>query len=96
MIIKINEYLHNNIIKLDSSWNRRVFRYIIGAFFVMTVLAIFVPFYPSMPSSGLDPSWVLDMNQAVSQGFNFGEDIIFTYGPYASIYTKAYHLLPIR
>ena len=91
MIIKINEYLHNNIIKLDSSWNRRVFRYIIGAFFVMTVLAIFVPFYPSMPSSGLDPSWVLDMNQAVSQGFNFGEDIIFTYGPYASIYTKAYH-----
>jgi hypothetical protein len=44
-----------------------------------------------MPFSGLDPSWKFGMNQAMAQGFSFGQEIIFTFGPYASIYTKMYH-----
>ncbi len=31
------------------------------------------------------------MNQAAAQGLAFGKDIIFTFGPYASIYTRCYH-----
>jgi len=31
------------------------------------------------------------MNQAVAQGLVFGTDIIFTYGPYASVITGGYH-----
>lgn len=31
------------------------------------------------------------MNQGVSQGLVFGRDIVFTFGPYASIYTELYH-----
>lgn len=58
---------------------------------LLTVIAVFVPFSPSMPSESLDPSWVYGMNQALAQGMAFGKDIIFTFGPYASIYTKAYH-----
>ncbi len=56
-----------------------------------TTIAIFVPFSPGMPGAGLDPSWVFGMNQATAQGFAFGKEVIFTYGPYASIATKSYH-----
>ena len=44
-----------------------------------------------MPAAGLDPSWMLGLNQAIAQGLAFGKDIIFSYGPYSSIYTEAYH-----
>ena len=57
----------------------------------ITLICIFVPFSPAMPGEGLDPSWVFGMNQAVAQGFAFGRDLIFTFGPYASIYTKTFH-----
>jgi hypothetical protein len=48
-------------------------------------------FDPAMPGAGLDGSWVYSMNQAVAQRMVFGHDIIFTYGPYASVYTQTYH-----
>lgn len=57
----------------------------------IVVIVAFVPLSPGMPSAGLDQSWVFAMNQAMSQGFSFGEDIIFTFGPYASIMDKGYH-----
>lgn len=57
----------------------------------ITFVNIFVPFSALMPDTGLDPSWRYAMNQALAQGINFGKDIIFTFGPYASIYTKVYH-----
>ncbi len=58
---------------------------------VFTAVCAFVPLLPEMPQASLDHSWVLGMNQAVAQGLVFGRDIIFTFGPYASIYTKAFH-----
>ncbi len=39
----------------------------------------------------LDGSWVYSINQAAAQRMTFGHDIIFTYGPYASVYTQTYH-----
>ena len=54
-------------------------------------ISVFVPFSPKMPALGLDPSWALALNQAIAQGLSFGKEIIFTLGPYSSIYTKAYH-----
>ena len=58
---------------------------------LLVAVAVFVPFSPGMPWEGLDPSWVYGMNEAVAQGMSFGKDIVFTFGPYASIYTKNYH-----
>jgi hypothetical protein len=58
---------------------------------LITIICVFVPFSPAMPRDGLDPSWIIGMNQATGQRFSFGEQIIFTFGPYASIYTRAYH-----
>ena len=48
-------------------------------------------FHPKMPAGGLDASWSYGLNQAVSQGLTFGRDIIFTFGPYASVYTHEFH-----
>jgi hypothetical protein len=33
------------------------------------------------PSTGLDPSWIVGLNLFAQQGFRFGRDLIFTYGP---------------
>ncbi|WP_454782340.1 hypothetical protein [Legionella sp. WA2022007384] len=66
--------------------------YFLGQLLLLLILIIaFVPFSPKMPASGIDPSWALGLNQAVAQGLAFGKEIIFTLGPYSSLYTKAYH-----
>jgi len=36
------------------------------------------------------------MNQAIAQGLSFGDDIVFTFGPYASVYTQLYHPATVR
>lgn len=43
-----------------------------------------------MPNEGLDNSWALAMNAAISNNLIIGKDILFTFGPYASIVTKLY------
>lgn len=55
------------------------------------MLAVLVPFYPRMPAIGLDPSWTLAMNVSVAEGMRIGSDIIFTFGPYSSVYTRDFH-----
>ncbi len=76
----------SNLIVMSSIKNRIFF-----ILLLIAVVAVIVPFSPIMPSEGLDPSWTLGMNQAYSQGLVFGRDIVFTFGPYSSIYTKAFH-----
>ena len=58
---------------------------------LVTLIAIFVPWLPWMPASGLDPSWCFAINQAVAQGLSFGREVIYMFGPYGSIYTRQYH-----
>lgn len=58
---------------------------------VFTCVGVFIPFIPILPASGLDPSYSLALNQALAQGYAFGRDIVFTYGPLSSIYTANYH-----
>ncbi|WP_374555677.1 hypothetical protein [Aquitalea pelogenes] len=58
---------------------------------LLTVYAVFVPLMPGMPSGGLDESWQLGVNEALAKGMVFGRDLIFTFGPYASVYANKYH-----
>jgi len=44
-----------------------------------------------MPAFDLDAAWAYAMNEAVAQGKRIGIDVIFTFGPYASVYTHMYH-----
>lgn len=49
---------------------------------LVAIVAVFVPFTPRMPSGGLDPSCEFGLNQAAAQGFIFGKELVFTFGPY--------------
>lgn len=69
----------------------KVSHFVLMAILFITVVAVFVPLSPTMPSEGLDPSWVFGMNQGFAQGLSIGKELIFTLGPYGFIYTKSYH-----
>lgn len=78
---------------LNKYLEMKFFRISMELLILITLLFIFVPFVPSMPTdlNPLDPSWVFGMNVAASQHWIFGSDLLFTYGPYASIFTRTYH-----
>lgn len=62
----------------------------VGIACLLTLLML-VPFGPYMPFPGLDGSWNQAMNVATAEQLRFGKDIVFTFGPLASIYTRVYH-----
>ncbi len=73
------------------SWDSRTVRSLLWLFFAATTFATFVPLFPRFPEDGLDPSWQFALNQAVAQGLVFGQDVIFSFGPYAAVYNRVYH-----
>jgi hypothetical protein len=70
---------------------RPTLRAVVMLVLCLTTLAVFVPLNPKMPAAGLDTSWMMAMNQAVAQHLVFGRDMVFTFGPYAAIYTELFH-----
>lgn len=62
-------------------------------FLILALIIILIPINPSMPYQGLDGSWMHAINVALVNKMQIGKDIIFTFGPLASIYTKTYHPL---
>ncbi len=56
---------------------------------LITILCVFVPFSPKMP--GVVDGEQFAMNYGLAQGLSFGKDIIYTYGPYAFLYSMQYH-----
>ncbi len=45
----------------------------------------------AIESNGVDPSWQMVLNEAVSNDWVFGRDLFFTYGPFGFIHTRMYH-----
>ncbi len=69
----------------------RAGKFLYWAFLCLSIFVLFLPLNPGLPTTDLDPSWAMAMNQAVAQQLRIGEDIVFTFGPYAAIYTFSYH-----
>ncbi|WP_341646903.1 hypothetical protein [Thauera sp. SDU_THAU2] len=69
----------------------RITRALLHLALLLTAVCIFVPLLPTLAQDGLDESWMFGMNTALAQGLVPGRDIVFTLGPYAAIYTRAYH-----
>lgn len=68
------------------------FLIIISAIFLfVSIVVATVPISPTFPKAGLDPSWKFAMSYAIATHMDIGKDIIFTFGPYASIFTHEYH-----
>ncbi|HEY0179048.1 MAG TPA: hypothetical protein VGC30_05390 [Dokdonella sp.] len=58
---------------------------------LVLLLLVLLPLRPAMPLPGLDPSWTYALNEAVAQHRVFGRDFVFSFGPLAALYTRAYH-----
>jgi hypothetical protein len=43
-----------------------------------------------MPSAGLDPAWFMVIGHALTHGWQFGRDVIFTYGPLGALAPPAF------
>ncbi|MBE0550326.1 MAG: hypothetical protein IH627_22230 [Rubrivivax sp.] len=69
----------------------KVLTWALQALLLVTAVCVFVPFTPAMPGVNLDQAWAFGMNEAVAQGWAFGREIVFTFGPYASIYSGSFH-----
>lgn len=54
-------------------------------------LILLPPWRVAMPSNTLDPSWMMTLPYAFAHGWQFGRDIIFTYGPLGFITSTLYH-----
>ncbi len=59
-----------------------------GLFFVLLFLAIFT--YPHFPVAELDPSWRMALTQGLVDGWQFGRDLVFTYGPLGFLMGNTY------
>jgi len=62
-------------------------------FSVIVLIISFILLLPNSlfhnPAVGLDPSWKIALNLAVKNGFRFGKDFIFTYGPLGFLATRS-------
>ncbi|MED5611530.1 hypothetical protein VV867_27830 [Pseudomonas sp. JH-2] len=58
---------------------------------LVLVACTIIPFAPSFPVLGQDPSWHFGMLAATAERLSLGRELIFTFGPYSSLYTKVYH-----
>jgi hypothetical protein len=72
----------------------------VGVAALLFGLALFVPWQPLMPTEGrelssnlalLEPSWKNALNESFARGMRFGEQIVFTFGPWGFLFTKMYH-----
>lgn len=62
---------------------------------LLAAVALFLfisPFFPSFAGgTGLDSAWIIGLNQAYANGLVFGRDLVFTFGPYAPVYSREYN-----
>jgi hypothetical protein len=76
---------------LSRAYGTSLARGLIWFLVIVVCVARIVPFSPDLPSIGLDASWRFGLEQALSQGLVPGRDLLFTFGPYSSVYTRSYH-----
>ncbi|MGE0284183.1 MAG: hypothetical protein AB7P20_26700, partial [Rhizobiaceae bacterium] len=74
---------------MSPETRKRIFAGVSGLILLFT-LVMLPPWRVGMPSNTLDPSWAMVIQHAFSKGWQFGEDIIFTYGPLGFIMVPQY------
>jgi hypothetical protein len=58
---------------------------------MFATMLFMMPLELSFPGPGLDLSWMYALNEALARHLIFGRDIVFTFGPLASVYSRMYH-----
>lgn len=62
-----------------------------SAITLLYVLLMTVPWNPQGYGFGLDESWAVALHLAFAKGIQFGQDFVYTYGPYGFLQTPKYH-----
>jgi hypothetical protein len=50
----------------------------------------FIPLAPGFPQPTLDSGWAFAINAAMAKGLVLGRDVVFTFGPFADLYSTQY------
>ncbi len=72
-----------------NKWSKAKSRSV-AVLFTIAILAVMVrplPVFPNLMWEGL----LFAINPAVATHLQFGRDVLFTHGPYASVYTSRYY-----
>jgi hypothetical protein len=78
-------------IEPSTDRSRRTWR-LIGAVTLLLSLSFFVPWKPYViATASIDDSWMLALNALFRHRPRFGHDVVFTYGPWGFLHTRAYH-----
>lgn len=67
-------------------------RTIATTFALIILCAGLIALSPTFPAGiALDNAWIMGLHEASARSLAYGRDMIFTFGPYAAIYTHEYH-----
>src|SRR5471032_2647605 len=64
---------------------------VLATLFVAVIVFSYLPLSPFLPTDNLDSAWQWVMNEAVARRLIIGRDVVFTFGPFASVDTRQYH-----
>lgn len=64
----------------------------VGLFILLFIVfyGVLAPFIPVLPPTGLDPSWTQVIKSGYINQWQWGKDLIFTFGPYGFLYTRLF------
>ena len=72
--------INNFFSQVKSDWKKSLL-------FLLLIIIIIPKNIFNSPSVGLDSSWLIGLELAIKNNFIFGQDIVFTYGPLAYLYS---------
>ncbi len=97
-MIRSLEFLSSKSGQSQSVRRWRVLRRLFGAGSLLYVLSRFVPCGPTVYFEAIEGSWIQVLHVAFVEKWQFGRDIIFTYGPWGFLYGgfhPATHLISV-
>jgi hypothetical protein len=82
---------NNSAVLPQTDGQHRYLPLVISVVALVVTALLLIPFSPAMPQAGLDESWRSALNEAVVHGYVFGRDLVFTFGPLASVYSTVFN-----
>jgi hypothetical protein len=76
--------------RMDWGAGRAAMLLAAGALVCLGSAFAFIPLAPSFPDATLDSGWGYAINAAMAKGLVLGRDVVFTFGPYADLYSTQY------
>jgi len=58
---------------------------------LLYVVLVQTPLDFALPVRGIDPAWMQVLTHAAAHGWQWGRDIVFTFGPFGYLYTHLFH-----